>query len=81
MSATTAIDKLRSMLQTARGPLHRADITKVVPANGNQARAIALLKAGGECFTARDPGCPQRVLYWGSAGARDAWLRRKGAAA
>lgn len=66
--------KIRECLLSASAPRTRADFLRLLPDGGTLRRAVALLKANGECFTARDPAMPQRVLYWFSRDERDAWL-------
>lgn len=81
MTYPPSTERVRAALLAASRPLQRSDISKVAPHGGTQARAIALLKAAGECVTAQDPAHPHRALYWPSAEARDAWLKSKGARA
>ena len=80
MTYPPAAVKVHNML-AASSPRKRSGFFVLMPDAGQLRRAIAVLKAGGLCFSARDPECPQRVLYWPSAEARDAWVKSKGGAA
>lgn len=73
-------EKIRQRLLGASEPCTRADFLRLMPDGGTLRRAVAALKAAGECFTARDPRQPNRTLYWHGKDERDAWLAEQGKA-